>query len=33
MYKLERAFEVKKEIRVRSVTLCEVPTIAGLEET
>jgi len=33
VYKLERALEVKKEIRIRSVTLCEVPTIAGLEET
>jgi len=25
---LERAFEVKKEIRIRNVPLCEVPTIA-----
>jgi len=33
VYKLEKVFEVKKEIRTRSVTLCEVPTIAGLEQT
>ncbi len=30
---LERAFEVKKETRMRNVPLCEVPTIAGLEQT
>jgi hypothetical protein len=33
VYKLEKVFEVKKEIRIRSVTLCEIPTIAGLEQT
>jgi len=32
VYKLKRAFEVKKEIRIGSVTLCEVSTIAGLEQ-
>jgi hypothetical protein len=33
VYKLEKVFEVKKEFRLRSVTLCDVPTIAGLEQT
>jgi hypothetical protein len=33
VYKLEKVFDVKKEIRIRSVTLCEVPTIVGLEQT
>jgi hypothetical protein len=32
-FALERAFEVKKEIRMRNVPLCEVPMIAGLEQT
>jgi hypothetical protein len=33
VYKLGEVFEVEKEFRIRSVTLCELPTIAGLEQT